>query len=187
MKLRKSWGFILLCLVVLAGAGVAAASMAGWINVKDVLAKVPFIGSAAVPDAAGADAAYNALKQENNSLKQRVAMLQEQAVLSQGGQPNSTQKISGAAAQVTGAQQKSTYKDLAGYYAGMKPDSAVAILNNLDPQMVAGILHEMDKDQAGQIFAAMDPVQAAKVIKLIADLSNTGNNQSDNQGTVATP
>ncbi|MGD0152374.1 MAG: hypothetical protein ABSC17_01225 [Thermacetogeniaceae bacterium] len=180
-------GIILLCLL-LAGAGVAVASVAGLINIKDILGKMPLANSAASQNAGGTDAAaYNALKQENSSLKQQVAMLQKEVALSQGGQPGMSITTLGITTLAGVVQQQATFKDLAGYYGSMKPAEAVAILNNLDPQMTAGILHAMDKDQAGQILAAMDPAQAARAIGLIAAISNAINNQANNLGTGATP
>lgn len=167
---------------------MVVASKTGLINLNNMLGKSPLAGAAASQNPGGADAAaYNSLKQENSSLKQQVAMLQKEVSLNQGGLLNSPIATGAASTLVSVAQQQATFKDLAGYYASMKPAAAVLILNNLDPQMVAGILHRMDKDQAGQILAAMDPAQAAKVIKLIADISNSSNNQVNNQGVGVAP
>jgi flagellar motility protein MotE (MotC chaperone) len=199
MKLLKTGGIILLIVVILAAAGLGVASATGAVNLQAVISRLPLIGAASggspthPPDGyPGADAAtYNSLKLENGRLKQQVASLTQQLALMQGSQPGSAagsaNKKSGIATQSLTTDQASTFKDLAGYYAGMKPAAAVAILSNLDPQMTAGILHEMDKEEAGQILAGMDPAQAAKVIKLIAGLGNTDGSQHGNQGTGATP
>ncbi len=149
---------------------------------------MPLANSRASQNAGEIDAvAYNSLKQENSSLKQQVAMLQKEVALNQEGQPGTPITTQGIATLAGVVQQQATFKDLAGYYGSMKPAEAVAILNNLDPQMTAGILHAMDKDQAGQILAAMDPAQAAKAVGLIAAISNAINNQADSLGTGATP
>ncbi|MGB9793137.1 MAG: MotE family protein, partial [Thermacetogeniaceae bacterium] len=85
---------------------------------------------------------------------------------------NRVQKTANPASQQTSPvnteESAKLYRQLADYYSGMKPAAAVAILKNLDPQLVAEILKAMDREQAGQILAAMDPAKAARLIELIA-------------------
>ncbi len=57
------------------------------------------------------------------------------------------------------------YKSLAKYYATMKPDKAVKIMENLDNDVVAGILLNLDEETAASMLSAMDPKKAADVMK----------------------
>ncbi len=190
----KSFGLVLLCIIILAAAGIATAQFTGLVHVNSLLSRLPLISTSQSQPAQAsggrpADAAsYNSLLLANSKLKQQLAALQAQVAQANGGQPGSAaQNAGGITTQSIATEQPETYKDLAGYYADMKPAAAVAILGNLDPNMVAGILYEMNKDQAGQILAGMDPAQAAKVIKLIASLSNANPDQQSDQGMEATP
>lgn len=65
-----------------------------------------------------------------------------------------------------GQQQSSTisYKKLAAYYAEMKADSAVKIMNNLSDEVVIGILQNLDDDQVAKILSTMDPKRAAGLV-----------------------
>lgn len=194
MKFFRSRVFIVSCCLVLAVAGLAGAGVAGWIDYQPLLSRVPFIRTIVDHDAgsdaaaAAAAAAYDALKQENESLRKQVEALQQEAVLGSGlqiGAGAGSVGGTGISGGSTGAgdsladslaadqeARKKLYQDLAEYYAGMRPASAVAILGNQDPEMVAEVLHEMDKEQAGQLLQAMDPALAAKILGIIADIES---------------
>lgn len=110
-----------------------------------------------------------ALIKENEELRARIAELEQELserTHSEGEAEGDTEPNTGLAAGFE--EQKEVHKELADYYANMKPDAAVAILNNHTSQLVAGILHEMEKDQAGEILSRLDPEQAAELIELIA-------------------
>jgi flagellar motility protein MotE (MotC chaperone) len=180
---------ILSCLVVLAVAGVRF----GLLNYQSVLSQIPFVDNfVAIQAGGGTTESYEALKQENDSLKKQVQSLTQDAVVGKGSQSNSNAADStgtsgegkpGGSGNINGnpasdqAQQK-VYKDLANYYANMEPASAEAILNNQDPQTVAAILYEMGKNQASDILAVMDPAQAAKLLKLMAGIDSQVEAQS---------
>ncbi len=186
--LTKAIFIVLICLI-LAVAGVAAASMAGLIDLRATLSNIPYVDEFVAPKTPGqATESYAALKQENDNLNKQVqALTMEEDVLSKGSQSNNdtagTGTGNGGAGGLEGGgsaagkpvfdqAQQQVYQNLADYYASMKPESAVAILSNQDPQMVSEVLYEMDKDAASQILAAMDPVQAAKLLKLIAEIDS---------------
>jgi flagellar motility protein MotE (MotC chaperone) len=187
--------FIVLVCLILAVAGVVAASTMGLIDIRATLSKIPYVDEFVAPQTPGQTTeSYAALKQENDSLKKQVQTLtMEDEVLSKGSQSNNNAPGSGTGAGGAGGltsggsaagnpvfdqAQQQVYQNLANYYASMKPESAVAILGNQDPQMVSEILYEMDKDAASQILAAMDPVQAAKLLKLIAEIDSEVKAQS---------
>lgn len=48
-------------------------------------------------------------------------------------------------------------------YSGMRPEEAVAILNNVDIKTVSVILQKMDEDKAAKILAVMDPKRASSI------------------------
>lgn len=91
------------------------------------------------------------LKKSNDSLKaskdEAVTNLQN----IENTQKDKTSKASG-------------YKQLANYYANMKPAEAVKIMNNLDDETIIGILINLENEQAGKILAAMDPKRAAIIV-----------------------
>lgn len=185
---------ILLVCIILAIAGVVAASVTGLIDYRAMLSRIPLVSKIVALQTAGSTAeSYDSLTQENATLKKQVqALTMEVDVLSEGSQSNNNMAVNsnggdGAAASgqtpVFNQLQQQVHKDLAYYYANMKPDSAVAILGNQDPQMVSEILYEMNKDQASPILAAMDPAQAAKLLKLMAGIDSGVKNQEPGSGS----
>ncbi len=183
----KTWVFIiLLCLILLAVAGIFITSKLGLVNYQKMLSTIPLVDDIMTQPSAGSMAAEDAaLKQENESLKMQVQTLQEEVAQSQvsstGAVTSTSSPNPGTGNPVDDQAQQEVYKNLADYYANMQPESAVAILDNQDPQVAAAILHEMDQDQAGQILAAMDPAQAAKLLKLIADIDSKAQTQAQTQ------
>lgn len=159
------------CVFIILAGGLLAAVTTGWIEPKGVFKKIPIVSrlvsASKTKKQTSADAAeLAALKKENEELKKQVAELTRE--LSQ----RTAQKTESASQQQAAAaneeEKAKLYRQLADYYSGMKPASAVAILKKLDPQLVAEILKAMDREQAGQILAAMDPADAARLIELIA-------------------
>jgi len=57
-----------------------------------------------------------------------------------------------------------SYQKLAEYYAEMKPEAAVNIMNNLADEVTIGILQYLDNEQAAKILSAMDPEKAAGIV-----------------------
>jgi flagellar motility protein MotE (MotC chaperone) len=189
----KSPKFIIILLLLLIIGGIAGASALGLLNIKGMLSKVPLLKDTVLSSSTGKSTnqpSYEDLKKENDNLKKQVAELKKEATVNLSDQLNgsgatnststNTAAVSAAAAAAT-AQQKKTYRNLADYYAGMKPETAVAILKNQDPVEVAGILHEMDKDTAGAILSAMDPLQAAKMIDLVGGIDSAAANAAGSQ------
>ncbi|MGI6405913.1 MAG: MotE family protein [Syntrophaceticus sp.] len=110
-----------------------------------------------------------ALSVENEVLRERVAELEQELAMMISDSENDTDDYTenDTTLALNSEGQREVYKELAEYYANMKPESAVAILNNHPSQLVAGILHEMEKDQAGEILSRLEPEQAAELIELI--------------------
>lgn len=106
---------------------------------------------------------------ENEVLRERVAELEQELAMMISDSENDTDDYTenDTTLALNSEGQREVYKELAEYYANMKPESAVAILNNHPSQLVAGILHEMEKDQAGEILSRLEPEQAAELIELI--------------------
>lgn len=52
-------------------------------------------------------------------------------------------------------------------YSGMKPEEAVAILNDLDDKTVITVLQKMDEDQVAKVLALMDSQRAAVLSKML--------------------
>lgn len=124
------------------------------------------------------------LKQQNDNLKKQVAQAQkaqqdwtakrvalEQQIASQKAGQAATQTSAQGTTQGT-TQQPSTpedkFKQLAKYYAEMKPKDAVNTMNLLPDNIVLGILTKLDSDQTAKILAAMDPKKAATLVAQMA-------------------
>ena len=100
------------------------------------------------------------LKVENKAQLQKQQEL-EQKILSQ------TETVVKAGDQTTKGSD-TAYKQLAKYYAEMKPKEAVAIIDKLDDDTVIGILINLESDQAAKILATMDPKRAARLVNKLA-------------------
>lgn len=175
---------IFVSLVVLIAGGIAAASGAGWIDLRAEIGKVPVVGRMISSDSSkdktvAPEKEIGALEAENKKLKARIAQLEKEANLLRELTLQSDQQGRGANLQEGSGQglgEKEPGRDLAAYYSEMKPGASAAIMKNLDSQLVADILRMMDKEQAGQILAAMDPAEAAAIMGLIAEkAAQTGN------------
>lgn len=59
---------------------------------------------------------------------------------------------------------KLSYRKLAGYYAEMKPQAAVSIMDNLSDEVIIGILQYLEDDQVAKILSAMKPERAAELV-----------------------
>lgn len=115
------------------------------------------------------------LQEENRQLKAQVAGLQKQLAALKSEKEAMVQKqleleqklLSQADTKDKAAAQSSTessFKQLARYYAEMKPKEAVAIMDKLDDETVIGILINLENDQTAKILATMDPKRAARLV-----------------------
>jgi flagellar motility protein MotE (MotC chaperone) len=57
----------------------------------------------------------------------------------------------------------------------MKPEEAVAILNNLDNPTIITVLQKMDEGQAAKILALMNPQRAAVLSKTLLQYHSESN------------
>lgn len=173
-----SWKVIALVIIVILVGCIVAASTIGWLDFKELIQKVPLLG-----DIAGDNVLQEVdLKKENDRLKKQMAE-QEKEIKQLNAQIKILQQIeqdlaeNKAQAEVVATeenQRRENYRELAAYYAEMKPEAAVAIFNNLEQDAAAIILQAMPRDQAGKIFGAMDPKQAAELLKIMANLEPLG-------------
>lgn len=100
------------------------------------------------------------LKVENKAQLQKQQEL-EQKILSQ------TETVVKEGDQTTKGPE-TAFKQLAKYYAEMKPKEAVAIIDKLDDDTVIGILINLESDQTAKILATMDPKRAARLVNKLA-------------------
>ncbi|HAA90241.1 MAG: hypothetical protein XD63_1208 [Thermoanaerobacterales bacterium 50_218] len=173
-----SWKLFLLCLLVIVAGGIVAAVTTGWIDLGRLGESFPFLAKWVSSENVKEDAS---LEEENKKLKAKIAKLEKevkelraQKEMLQQLQKNLEESKAAEEERLAEEQRrKERYRDLATYYAEMEPESAVAILDNLDPGMVAEILQAMDPEQAGAILEAMDPGRAAELLKLMVSKAET--------------
>jgi flagellar motility protein MotE (MotC chaperone) len=100
------------------------------------------------------------LKVENKAQLQRQQEL-EQKIL------NQAETVAKEGDQATTGPE-TAFKQLAKYYAEMKPKEAVAIMDMLDDDTVIGILINLESDQTAKILATMEPKRAARLVNKLA-------------------
>lgn len=100
-----------------------------------------------------------ALKVENKAQVQKQQELEQQLISQSDNVNNTDESDSGT---------ESSYKQLAKYYAEMKPKEAVAIMDKLDDDTVIGILINLENEQTAKILATMDPKRAARLVNKLA-------------------
>jgi flagellar motility protein MotE (MotC chaperone) len=100
------------------------------------------------------------LKVENKAHLQRQQEL-EQKIL------NQAETVAKEGDQATTGPE-TAFKQLAKYYAEMKPKEAVAIMDMLDDDTVIGILINLESDQTAKILATMEPKRAARLVNKLA-------------------
>lgn len=171
-KISGKRGLIILMILLI--GGIAAAQVAGFINLKPTLAKVPVVGKyfkieqpAAPTDVPAADpesetaALQIKIKEQDDLLK---GLLDEKETLQQDKQKLADQ-VQELQTQLQGEQTRRLgFKDMARYYGQMKPATAAAIIDKQDDQTVIGILQELPEDQAARILAALKPERAAALV-----------------------
>lgn len=122
------------------------------------------------------DSRLETLQKENTQLKATAGNLQKQISALTAEKEALSQKQLSMEQEIlnkdTAADSTSTktdsFKQIAKYYAEMKPQDAVAILKNLDDDTVIGILVNLDSDQTAKILTAMDAKKAAQLINKLS-------------------
>lgn len=160
----------------------------GFLDLKPMAAKVPFLQkyvtnidktkSAVKQDTDPMDIKLleeenKQLRNENKSLQRKVKFLtQEKETLAKAKDQleieyqdllSQNEKANPGATNKDSAE--TNYDKLAQYYAQMKPDAAVKIMDNLDDPTVIGILNKLDDEQVSKILSKMDPKRAASLVK----------------------
>ena len=190
MRVKKILSRIILAILIL-GIIAGAVWVLDWLAVIDVsntARKIPVIGKM-VPadketdknkDQAQKKAQLNPLEEENKKLKADIEKLKGQAgklqkeletvnkekqtlLTERENLKNTLDTLKNAQAQQEGT--KLSYQKLAQYYAEMKPDAAVGIMNNLSDEVIVGILQYLENDQVAKILSAMDPERAAEIVE----------------------
>lgn len=170
-------GAVLLMLLLALAITAWAGAKTGWFDLRQQLSQLPGISRllpAAAPAPGEAVAANARLERENLRLAQEIKALQEQLqqeLAEKQAQREYLEALEQKVALLEGTprQQQSAggsqvdYKQLAAYYAEMKPESAKAIMEHLEDEMVLGILRQMENEQAAKILAALPAERAARL------------------------
>ncbi|HEX3031765.1 MAG TPA: hypothetical protein VHS59_05915 [Bacillota bacterium] len=197
MKWVKRILLILSILGVLAGT-VWVLDWLGVFKVKRVLATLPVVSKFVTVEGTvytkvnssvykGATKAISGLEEvlqrENDGLRAQKDRLQKQVAQLQKAEKDWTARrvaLEQQIASLTASQakqetpeeptvtQEDKYKQLAKYYAEMKPKEAVAIMDLLSDEVVLGILTQLESDQTAKILAAMEPKRAAGLVDNLA-------------------
>jgi len=171
---------IIIPLVLIAGI-VYALDWFAVIDVNGMARKIPVVGklipeskSAVKPASKTASQAQeNPLEKENKQLKEQVGKLNNEVKKlneNNNSLKNKQEEYKNIIKNLEDAKKENAanaagYKELAAYYADMKPAAAVQIMDNLDDDTVIGILLNLEDEQAGKILAAMDPKRAAQIVR----------------------
>jgi flagellar motility protein MotE (MotC chaperone) len=188
---RSFWSIwlVLVVIMVMAGGVILGGYLAGWINPREQLSKLPGIekifglnSESPNPVVIG----MGVLEKENLELKRKIneqqdliegilaekqALEQNKVALEQNKQvlEQRLQVLENKLEPKTGNSQNEMvdYRKLAVYYSDMKPAAVVAILNKLDDEMVLGIFQEMESDKIAKILTIMLPDRAALLSTMI--------------------
>lgn len=184
VKWTKRVLLVISILAVLAGT-VYALDWLGVFKVQKLLTKIPggtkLTGlvnkEPAAPKTGKTPDPDSRLQEENRQLKAQIANLQKQLAALKSEKESMVRKQSeleqkllsqadtgGKAAGQNDTGPESSFKQLAKYYAEMKPKQAVAIMDKLDDETVIGILINLENDQTAKILATMDPKRAARLV-----------------------
>jgi flagellar protein FlbB len=165
-------------------AGALVASMYFKIIPMDLVQKLPFMTKIMTQN--NADAVSD---NQSNDQQQPVVAQQpspDNTATSSVDIQNTTINPPAATPSVTGSnsangqnQTNRNISKLSQLYSGMKPQDAVAILNNLDDQTISNILKKMDENQASMILAAMDTKRASLISKELLKDSSTSSQKSN--------
>lgn len=158
-------------------AGVLAASMYLKIIPLDLVQKLPFMSQIIPQNNADAGSEIQANDQQQPSPDNTAtssAGIQTTAI----NPPTAAPAVIGSNLVNGQNQTNRNISKLSQLYSGMKPQEAVAILNNLDDQTISNILKKMDENQAAMILAAMDTKRASAISKELLKDPSTSNQKS---------
>lgn len=174
MKALKIGVKILVPLLVIAAA-VYALDWFGVVKVRDTLSRVPVVGQLFPAKEKQKEESTTEkiarLEKENSQYKSEIAKINKEKEELKKQVKTLEEQLNSLTA-VTGEEKKNAsgkeageegIEKLAAFYAAMKPQEAVAIMNYLDDELVVRILSAMDEEQAGKILAAMEPRRAAAI------------------------
>ncbi|MDN5293732.1 MAG: flagellar protein FlbB [Eubacteriales bacterium] len=173
MKALKIGVKILVPLLIIAAA-VYVLDWFGVVKVRDTLSRVPVVGQLFPAEKEQEESTAEKiarLEKENSQYKSEIARINKEKeelkkqVKTLEEQLNSLTAVTGEEKKETSGEEggEEGIEKLAAFYAAMKPQEAVAIMNYLDDELVVRILSAMDEEQAGKILAAMEPRRAAAI------------------------
>lgn len=181
----KKISAVFLVIIGLAGLGgiLYGLDYLGFLDLKPLVSKVPYVDkipylakvlpsktATQIPEANPLELENKHLKNQVKSLERQVKLLtQEKEALAQAKDQLEAefQEIKSTQAAESGVQIN--YQQLSQYYAQMKPDVAVKIMDNLENEMVIGIFLKMEDEQVSKILSKMDPKRAANLVKLMTN------------------
>jgi flagellar protein FlbB len=154
-------------------AGALAASMYFKIIPMDLVQKLPFMPQNNV--AADLNNQSNDQQPSPDNTATSSVDIQNTAITP----PATTPSVTGSNSANGQNQTNRNISKLSQLYSGMKPQEAVAILNNLDDQTISNILKKMDENQAAMILVAMDTKRASAISKEMLKDPSTSNQKSN--------
>ncbi len=187
MRVKRIFSRILLIILIL-GIVAGAVWVLDWLAVLDVrktAGSIPVVGKMIPAEEVKDDkkdekkAPPNPLEEENKKLKDQVQKLEKQSGeiakqleivnTEKQGLLEERESLKGTLESLKSLQEqqegaKVSYQKLAEYYAEMKPEAAVNIMNSLADEVTIGILQYLDSEQAAKILSAMDPEKAADIV-----------------------
>lgn len=162
--------------------GILVLMLAGTVTASIYFKLLPFEFSSNFPFVSRIDST-NSIKVPNDN--QQQAVNQSPVTNNTAAVPANTQDtvaISPVTSTATNAtlinnqdQNKKNITKVSQVYSSMKPEEAVAILNNFDVKAVSDILQKMDEDQAAKILAAMDPKRASAISRELLQYRSISN------------
>ncbi len=176
-KLFK-WLFLLIVLVILAGAGFAAGVYFKLIDTQKILSEYNLTNHPLVakyfPQAATNFEPVELGPDTARAVQTQPLLARQATVPIKPATPSPLPRVNDATKKtdnIAAASQQTATPDetakrsakLARLYSSMKPDEAVAILNQLDDDTVLAILSKMEEEQVAKLMAAFEASRAARL------------------------
>lgn len=165
---------IVLCLIAILSAVVIAAGQMGVFDARELMARLPVVGSK-IAEQEQKIPAESPIEKENQLLRLKVAEMENKLLAAEKDKTASLKQVEELQQELLELRAYKEKKEesllkareMAEYYSEMKPEEVVEILNNLDDDTVIAILPLLAKDQVGEILAAMESQRAAYITQLL--------------------
>lgn len=173
----KSIAFIVLCLAAALGGLLWAADLSGLISIKDATANLSYkaVFMKQPPGNTDSIPTESPIEKENLELRAALRNLEERLAALEGEKTSLLKQLEETQQELTVLRVYQREKEslivntgqMASYYAEMKPEAVVEVMNNLDDNTVMSILPLLEKDQVAKILALMEPQRAALLTQLM--------------------